>query len=118
MAEGDDCKYRLAMEKSIDTVCIKLEERHRQVDIRFNALDKALDIASKNAESYRKETREANAEHFKALNDSQKRMDDLKGTFASRENVDKDIKLLSKMIYMGAGIVIALEFLLRFLIKG
>ena len=72
---------------------VRLEEH---VAVRFKELDKALELARHGIE-YR----------LAGMNEFQKRMDKLEGTFATKDALNS----VSKLIYVGLGVVVTIQFI-------
>ena len=102
--------------------------------LKFEEMDKALNLATGNSEKEKIYTRDQIAEHFKVVNNFQARMDKLSESFAIKKNVDKDIYNLkeliddkvqnvtktvnanTKLLYVGIGIVLTLQVMFKFFI--
>ena len=77
------------------------------VNLKFVELDKALTLARDLARDERENTKVELDRRLEGMNQFQKRMDRLEGTFATQ----KELQALSKIIYIGIGIVLAIQFL-------
>jgi hypothetical protein len=49
------------------------------------------------------------------MNEFRRQMDRQEGTFAKKESVDKEIDSIKRLLYIGVGLVLAFEILLRYL---
>lgn len=74
---------------------VKLETR---VDLKFEELEKNISLAKQNLD-YR----------LQGMNEFQKRMDKLEGTFATKEEVQSN----SRLIYIGIGILFAFQIAIQ-----
>jgi hypothetical protein len=89
----------------------RLETR---MDLKFEELDKALVLARELVETERVLAKGQTDVHFKAVNESQARMDKMSATFATKEWAEERLSSLEKLVYIGLGMVLLLEALLKF----
>ncbi len=89
-----------------------LTEMEERTIIRFESMEKALVLARDLAQADKELARNILEHRLIGMNEFQKRMDKLEGTFATKDQLNS----LSKLLYIGVGIVITLQFLFRFLI--
>jgi hypothetical protein len=113
----------------------RLARLETKVHLKFAELDKAIILAANNVEKEKNYTREQNADHFKLVNNFQARMDKMSEAFAVKHDVHSDLDRMklafddklellkslinnnTKLIYIGVGILLCLEVILRFLVK-
>lgn len=101
-------------ESTIDRLA-RLEER---VDLKFMELDKSIVLAANNLEKEKIYTRDQISDHFEVVNNARARIDKLTKTFATRDWVNEKLAPLSKLVYIGVGLVLIFEFVLRFMLKS
>ena len=89
----------------------RLVRLETKVCLKFEEWDKNIILARQNTEKERKEAKEALDVRLASMNEFQRRMDRLEGTFATKEALAR----VEKLVYIGFGIVIALEMVLRVL---
>ncbi len=80
--------------------------------IRFESMEKALVLARELAQADKELARAILEHRLESMNAFQRRMDKLEGTFATKDQLES----LNKLLYVGVGIVITLQFVFRFLI--
>lgn len=90
----------------------RLAKLETHVVLKFKELDTATILARELAEKERDRTKRELDYRLSGMNEFQKRMDKLEGTFATREMLQQ----VEKIVYIGIGIVIALQFAIRFLL--
>jgi CHASE3 domain sensor protein len=95
----------------------RLATLETRVCLKFEDLDKALVLARQLAEEEKRLTREQTARHFDDVNNFQKRMDRMSDALATKEWVTEKIDALSKLVYIGVGIVLVLEVVFRVIWK-
>lgn len=74
-----------------------LAERSKYFEEKFRASQIALDLASSQMDK-----------RLEGMNEFQKRMDRLEGTFATKA----ELKGLEKLVYVGIGILVAVQFII------
>jgi hypothetical protein len=128
--------------KDIMARLIRLETK---VCLKFEEMEKALVIARELVEKDKILARESVNTHFEQINQFQKRMDKLESSFATKPDVQKEvdaaagklagevtalsllihsvkdsldvqINALKRLVYIGVGIAISLQFMARFLL--
>ena len=80
----------------------RLVSLETKIDLKFDEIEKNLALAKYNLD-YR----------LQGMNEFQKRMDKLEGTFATKSEVATN----SKLIYMGVGLILALQVVLQFILR-
>ena len=80
----------------------RLVRLETKVELKFDAIEKNLTLAKYNLD-YR----------LQGMNEFQKRMDKLEGTFATKAEVATN----SKLIYIGVGLILALQVAVQFMRK-
>lgn len=96
--------------KDILTRLVRLETT---VSLKFEEMDKALVLARELAKTNRENTNAALDHRLEGMNQFQKRIDKLEGTFATKDALGK----IERLVYVGVGIVIAIQFFIHFLGK-
>ena len=91
----------------------RLAKVETYINLKFSEQDKALELARQTSEDQRKEAKDANDLRLEHMNQFQRRMDKLEGTFATKDQV----AALSRIVYIGLGIILTLQFLFKMVIK-
>lgn len=86
----------------------RLEEGCR---IRHEKDDQALNLAREILQNDIKIAREGMSVKLDGMNQFQKRIDRLEGTFATKD----DLSEVKRLVYIGVGIIIALEFAIKYI---
>jgi hypothetical protein len=87
------------------------------LDFGFAAMEKAL-ILARDAATDEKRSAECTLNaHLEKLNQHSTKMERLESTFATKEGVAKEFKFVNKVLYIGLGIFIAVEFFFKYLVK-
>jgi Mg2+ and Co2+ transporter CorA len=76
----------------------RLARLETKVHLRFEELDKSIVLAASNAEKDKVYTRDEIAEHFKVINNFQKRMDKLIESFAEKKYVDDKVDVVNTTV--------------------
>lgn len=99
MPDISNCPDYIQLLKDVADAKARLEEREVKLSAILEAKQKALDS-----------TRSDLDHRLQGMNDFQRRMDRLEGTFATRDQ----LRAIERLVYIGVGIAIAIEILLRF----
>ena len=92
MTDDNHLQNKVDLREYIERI---MDEREKRIYDHFRANKEALDLARKQID-YR----------LKGMNEFQKRMDRLESTFATKEQ----LALVSRLVYIGVGIVVAFQF--------
>jgi glucose-6-phosphate isomerase len=101
----------------------RLVRLETKVDEKFESITCNIKLARDVAEKAETLARNQTDKHFENINNFQKRIDKLEGTFATKEGLDsrifslnERIDALSKLVYIGIGGVLVLELVFKFII--
>ena len=103
------CPRHSGIEKEIEKACVKIEERSKLVDTQIRSIEKAIERAKSSMD-----------QRLEGMNEFRRQLDGQAKTFASIERVnglEKLIALNTKAIFIGIGIMIALQFIIRYMLK-
>ena len=89
----------------------RLVRLETKVHMKFESLEQALMLARQTVKSDRDERKIELDRRLEGMNQFQKRMDKLEGTFATRS----ELAAVSKLLYIGLGIVAAFQFFMQYL---
>ena len=104
-------EYRITkLEVAVAKLCAKYE-------LRFQEIDKALVLARELSEKDKVYARDRMEVRLVGMNEFQKRMDRLEGTFATKETMNQKLDAHSKIIYMAIGALAAIQVIIIALTK-
>lgn len=96
---------------------VKLETA---VGLQFTEMEKALILAREQIERDKRDAANTLNHRLEGMNEFQKRMDKLEGTFITektceqrQKEIDRRVSINSRLIYIAVGIFLMLEFLIR-----
>lgn len=98
-----------------------INEREKQAKIHLRNYEREV----KTEKDQLTVAREQMDHRLEGMNQFQKRMDKLEGTFATKIDLanvkdafDKDLKGISRLVYIGIGIMLAIQFLSKYFFRG
>ena len=91
----------------------RLVRLETKVCLKFEEMEKAVCLAREHAEAARAEAKDIIEHRLETLNEHQRRMDRLEATFATKDMLNAT----NRIVYIGVGIIVALQFVFRFFIK-
>ena len=101
-------------------VCLKFEELDKALILARDTSEKSRVEARETIEKSRCESKETIDHRLEGLNQYQKRIDRLEGTFATKDDrlvLNTRIDKLERVVYMGVGIALAFQLVAHFLFK-
>lgn len=81
------CLHHSGIEKLIEKLCMKIEGLEKLIDVRLNAIEKALEVAQEEMDS-----------RLEAMNEFRSQLTSQASTFISKESVDLKIEKLDTRI--------------------
>jgi hypothetical protein len=94
-------------------VCLKFEAMEKAENLARNQLETSRIEAKSQIEKERIEAKNVIDHRLAGMNEYQHRIDKIEGTLATKT----DLARVEKFVWIGIGIVIALEFVLRFFVR-
>ena len=111
------------MTENAKDIAERLARLEEKTSLKFAEMEKALVLARELVDKERIDTKSTLEYRLAGMNEFQKRMDKLEGTFVTKENLTiykdqtaKDIANISRLVYIGIGVVMAIQFLFRYVI--
>lgn len=98
-------------------ILTKLVRLETTVDLGFKTMDKALTLARETSEREKIQARNELDLHLSKLNNAAEKIEKLEGTFATKSEVAKDFKSVNRMLYIGIGFFIAIEFIFKYVVR-
>ena len=117
MTECHKCLEHSGIVKELAAIRLLIDEREKQASIHLHSYERAVEVEKTQLEV----TRQQMERRLALMNEYQK-LDKLEGTFATKidivnvkDSFDKDFKSISRLVYIGVGIAVALQVLIKFL---
>lgn len=95
----------------------RLVRLETKVCLKFEELDKALVLARESTAKELDRASTAMNTRLEGMNEFREQMNKQEATYAKKETVNKELDDIKKLLYMGIGIVIALQFVFSLLVK-
>jgi hypothetical protein len=96
------------LEVEMDDTLSRLVRLETAVELKFEELEKALILARELAKNDRETATNVLNHRLEGMNEFQKRMDKLEGTFATKT----ELRGVERLVYVGVGIVLAVQFVI------
>ena len=103
----------------------RLVRLETKICLKFEELEKAIVLAREISEKDKVLARETIDARLQHMNEFQRRMEKLEGTFITQSCLDEELRIIQhqvnlqgRLIYIGVGIVIAIQFIVHFLGRG
>jgi len=109
------------MDHNTEDISNRMVRLETKVCLKFEEMEKALVLARDQIERGRVENKESLDYRLEGMNQFQKRMDKLEGTFATKtevanvyDKVKADITANSRLIYIGVGALLAFQIFMAY----
>lgn len=121
MTGNPPCWPYVEFKKETQAIRDIINEREKQAKIHLRNYEREV----KTEKDQLTVAREQMDHRLAGMNEFQKRMDKLEGTFATKIDLanvkdvfDKDLKGISRLVYIGIGIMLAIQFLSKYFFRG